>query len=68
MVRALTALDPAVRVVAVSGLAPSSRSTDLDGVRAFVPKPYTATRLVRTIKGVLDGGAAAAEPATAGAG
>ncbi len=54
---ALKAVDPSVRIIASSGLAPSGAMTAAvaAGVRHFVPKPYTAEAMLRTIERVLVG-------------
>jgi len=54
-IRALQKLDPGVRIIATSGLAGHAMDPDdtLIGVAAFLPKPYTADKLLRTISIVL---------------
>jgi PAS domain S-box-containing protein len=53
-VRAVRALDPRVRVVAASGLRSHAKVLETDlGVRAFLPKPYTADQLLTTLRTVL---------------
>jgi PAS domain S-box-containing protein len=57
-IRALQKMDPAVKVIATSGmdaermLAEASRAA----VKAFLQKPFTADRLLRTVAEVLKGG------------
>lgn len=53
-IRALTNLKPSAGVVVVSGLSQAQRLVkDLESVRAFLPKPYTAEKLLGTIADVL---------------
>lgn len=56
MVSAVRALQPAVRIIASSGLdesATGGRGVP-DGVRAFLRKPYDASAMLRTLRVVLD--------------
>ena len=48
-IRALRQLNPAVRIIAVSGLAAGAEV----GVEACLPKPYKAERLLETLSEVL---------------
>jgi len=50
-IRALQKLNPNVRIIASSGL---SENNKIEGVRAFLPKPYTAETLLNTIAEVID--------------
>ncbi|MGH9825867.1 MAG: hybrid sensor histidine kinase/response regulator, partial [Blastocatellia bacterium] len=55
-IRALQKLDPGVRIIASSGLAGNVRVAEAAtnaGVRIFLPKPYTADRLLRALADVL---------------
>ncbi len=54
-IRALQKLDPEVRVVVCSGLHTSSNAPEFSGltVAAFLPKPYTAQKLLTTLQEVL---------------
>jgi CheY-like chemotaxis protein len=54
-IKELRRLDPAVRVVAVSGLPPSTEAAGAGGTGAqvFLQKPYTAQALLQTVRGVL---------------
>ncbi len=56
MVRALRRINPDVRVVAASGLGPKGEEARAAewGVRHFLPKPYTAEILLRTIGEALE--------------
>ncbi len=56
-IRALRKLDPAVRIIATSGIAGHALDPEgsLGHVEAFLQKPYTADRLLRTIAIVLAG-------------
>ena len=45
-------LDPAVRIIAASGLSANSQIASL-GVKHFLPKPYTAETLLTVLKEVL---------------
>jgi len=49
-IRALQKLNPNVRIIASSGLAENSK---IEGVKGFLPKPYTAERLLNTLAEVL---------------
>lgn len=57
MIQVLQRLAPAVRIVAVSGLATSreARQTIAQGATAFLAKPYTANTLLQTVARVLRG-------------
>jgi PAS domain S-box-containing protein len=50
-IRALQKLDPDVRIIAASGLMSASNASDIPGinVRAFLPKPYTAEKLLKVL-------------------
>jgi two-component system, cell cycle sensor histidine kinase and response regulator CckA len=50
-IRTLQKINPAVKIIAVSGLIPSEKinSASEIGVRAFLSKPYTAKQLLQTI-------------------
>jgi len=52
-------LDPEVKVIAVSGLVSKERVREVENVRVFLEKPYTAERLLRTLHDVLTPGASA---------
>lgn len=55
-IRALRRIQPEVRILAASGLgenAAVARAASL-GVRHFLPKPYTASTLLRTLRAVLE--------------
>lgn len=56
-IRALRTLDPRVRIIATSGIAGHALDPEgtLGHVEAFLQKPYTADRLLRTIAIVLAG-------------
>lgn len=50
-IRALQKLNPNVKIIASSGLAENSRA--IEGVKSFLPKPYTAERLLNTLAEVI---------------
>jgi two-component system cell cycle sensor histidine kinase/response regulator CckA len=50
-IRALQKLNPNVRIIASSGLAENSRS--IEGAKLFLPKPYTAERLLKALAEVI---------------
>ena len=55
-IRALLALDPAVRIIAVSGI-DSGQNVDKAtsaGVRDFLLKPFNAETLLKLVRSVLD--------------
>jgi PAS domain S-box-containing protein len=56
-IAALKALDPNVRIIGSSGLSDNAMIARVanNGVRHFVPKPYTADTLLRTIQAELNG-------------
>jgi PAS domain S-box-containing protein len=56
-IRALQKISPQVRIVASSGLSEGDRAAEAAelGVKTFLPKPYTAERLLMTLDGVLGG-------------
>jgi PAS domain S-box-containing protein len=55
MIAALRTIEPKVRIVASSGLSDNGKSMKLAGCHAveFVPKPYTAETLLKTLRDVL---------------
>ncbi len=53
-IRAICKINPKVKIIAVSGLAEKDRLKDVvENTDAFLPKPYTAERLLRTIHEVI---------------
>jgi PAS domain S-box-containing protein len=50
-IRALLKMNPNVRIIASSGLAENSRA--IEGVKLFLPKPYTAERLLNALAEVI---------------
>lgn len=53
--KALRAMDPQVRVVASSGFQrPGAAWETIEGVQAFLPKPYSDEQILRTLRKVLD--------------
>ncbi len=53
-IRAVRKINPEVKIIAVSGLAEKDRLANVaDYTNAFLPKPYTAERLLKTIHDVL---------------
>jgi CheY-like chemotaxis protein len=57
MIVALKAIDPNARIIATSGLATEDAVARVEqaGVRHFIPKPYTADVMLRTLDEVLRG-------------
>jgi len=57
-IRALRRLDPKVKIVATSGLKAEDKLADAAqlGVKTFLPKPYTAEKLLKAIAAVLKEG------------
>jgi two-component system cell cycle sensor histidine kinase/response regulator CckA len=55
-IRALQKLDPGVKIIATSGLDANGNIIEnvSPGVKAFLTKPYTAEKLLRTIAGMLN--------------
>ncbi|MBW4631371.1 MAG: response regulator [Iphinoe sp. HA4291-MV1] len=56
-IRTLQKINPAVKIIAVSGLASSEKVNAVNnmGVKAFLSKPYTAKQLLQTISTVKSG-------------
>ena len=54
-IRVLKSIDPSVKIIAASGLMDAERVKDATGLEhiAFLMKPYTAEKLLTTIKRVL---------------
>jgi DNA-binding NarL/FixJ family response regulator len=54
-IRALQRLNPEVKIIAVSGLSGNGRMLEAAqaGVKLFLPKPYTAERLLKAISEIL---------------
>jgi CheY-like chemotaxis protein len=54
-IRALRRLDPKVKIIATSGLKAEDKIADAAqmGVKTFLPKPYTAEKLLRVLASVL---------------
>ena len=50
-IRALQKMSPNVTIIACSGLAEHSKA--IEGVKAFLPKPYTAEKLLKTLDQVI---------------
>jgi PAS domain S-box-containing protein len=55
-IRALQRMNPKVKIIAASGFSASKRGGDgaLEGVSAFLSKPYTAARLLKALAEVLN--------------
>ena len=54
-IREIRKIDTEVKIIAVSGLAENDKLKNVaDNTNAFLPKPYTADRLLRTIYDVLN--------------
>lgn len=51
LIRALKRLNPRVKIIAASGLAPQDQATEaaLKSVEIFLSKPYTAEKLLRAL-------------------
>jgi PAS domain S-box-containing protein len=54
-IRALRKLDPKVKIIATSGLKADEKIAEVAqlGVKTFLPKPYTAEKLLKTVAAVL---------------
>ena len=57
---ALLSMNPRVKIIGSSGLAANGgvAKAASAGIRHFVPKPYTAEKMLRTIRDILDNGSA----------
>ena len=55
-IRALRRLDPKVKIIATSGLKAEDKISEVAqlGVKTFLPKPYTAENLLKTVAAVLN--------------
>jgi PAS domain S-box-containing protein len=67
-IHALRRLNPAVKVIAFSGLFANTTSDQANtpAVQAVLPKPYTVQALLATVRSVLDAGAGAVRRLTGG--
>jgi len=54
LVEVLLKIEPTVKVIAVSGLPPEQVSDYPQGIGAFLKKPYSTTKLLTTMRGLLD--------------
>jgi two-component system cell cycle sensor histidine kinase/response regulator CckA len=57
-IRALTKMNPAVKIIAASGLKSNGSDPQVLGlnIKDFLIKPYTAETLLKAVRGVLDKG------------
>ena len=64
MMRVLKKLEPGIKVIATSGIDQDAKMEELKslGMKAFIAKPYTAEKILTTLREVLDGDAP--KPAT----
>jgi two-component system, cell cycle sensor histidine kinase and response regulator CckA len=55
LIRALQKMNPNIRIIAVSGLAQNEKAAEAAsiGVKVFLPKPYTAERLLTSLAAIL---------------
>ena len=55
-IHALTRINPAVKIIAASGLSANGREASVagHGVKHFLTKPYTAGTLLKTMRAILD--------------
>jgi two-component system, cell cycle sensor histidine kinase and response regulator CckA len=55
-IRALQKLNPGIKIIAASGLAANEKAAEAAsaGVKTFLPKPYTAERLLTALATILD--------------
>jgi CheY-like chemotaxis protein len=61
VIRVLMRMNPAIKIVAASGLTANGAVTKAPGmgVKHFLAKPYTAGTLLKTVRALLDEGSAA---------
>jgi DNA-binding NarL/FixJ family response regulator len=54
-IRALRRLDPAIKIIVTSGLKAEDKVAEAAqmGLKTFLPKPYTAEKLLKTVAAVL---------------
>ena len=59
MMRVLKKLEPNIKVIATSGMDQDAKFEELKalGMKAFLSKPYTAEKILTTLRTVLDGDA-----------
>jgi PAS domain S-box-containing protein len=59
LIRELRKIDTKVRIIGASGLVGSEKHTETpgEGMQAFLQKPFTAEKLLRTLRTVIDGAA-----------
>lgn len=64
MMRVLKKLEPKIKVIATSGIDQDAKFEELKalGMKAFIAKPYTAEKVLTTLRQILD--APAIEPVT----
>ena len=57
-IRALQKMNPQVKIIAASGLAGQDKAAEATaaGVQQFLPKPYTAEKLLKSLAQLLRGG------------
>ena len=57
LIRLLEAMNPQVRIIRSSGLMSAVEATNVvgAGVQHFIPKPYTASAILKILQGVLSG-------------
>jgi two-component system cell cycle sensor histidine kinase/response regulator CckA len=56
VIRALTKINPAIKIIAASGLSANGEVAKLSGiaVKHFLTKPYTGRTLLKTMRTILD--------------
>jgi CheY-like chemotaxis protein len=53
-IHALTRINPAINIVAVSGVNSNFDASKVTGVKHFLTKPYTAGTLLKTLRAIMD--------------
>jgi two-component system, cell cycle sensor histidine kinase and response regulator CckA len=53
-IQTLQKINPQIKMIAISGFVPNDKLREANGIKNFLPKPYTIQELLQTIKAVLE--------------